>query len=89
MQKLKKEFGRAYLLGYLTVTATFVLTVIALWQHPNQYQFVLAFWTEFIKYFVVPLVGAKALEKIGTAFANRRNNIKATSPETKTEGETK
>lgn len=73
MRKLRESLGRAYMLGYVTVTGTFVLTVIALWQHPNQYQFVLAFWTEFIKYFVVPLVMAKAVEKVGTAFANRRN----------------
>lgn len=86
MQKLKQVFGRGYLLGYLTVTATFVLTVIALWQHPNQYQFVLGFWTEFLKYFVVPLVMAKGVEKIGTAFANRRNG-RTLKP--KEEGETK
>jgi|GEM_PF-6979430 len=71
MQKLKKEFGRGYLLGFTAVAATFVLTVIALWLHPNQYQFVLGFWTEFLKWFVVPLVGAKELGKIGTSFANR------------------
>lgn len=84
MQKLKKEFGRAYLLGYMTVTATFVLTLFALWQHPNQYQFVLDFWTKFVTIFVVPLVGAKALEKIGVAFANRN---KATTEKPKEEVE--
>jgi len=84
MRKLKEQFGRGYLLGYVTVTATFVLTVIALWQHPNQYQFVMGFWTDFIMYFVVPLVGAKEIGKIGTAFANRN---KATAEKPKVEGE--
>lgn len=84
MQKLKEQFGRGYLLGYVTVTATFVLTVIALWQHPNQYQFVMGFWTDFIMYFVVPLVGAKEIGKIGTAFANRN---KATTVKPKGEVE--
>lgn len=85
MKKLKEHFGRGYLLGYLAVTTTFLLAVVALWQHPNQYQFILSFWTDFLMYFVVPLVGAKEVGKIGTAFAGRRNGraLKA-----KPEGET-
>jgi hypothetical protein len=84
MKKLRKDLGRAYLLGYLTILSTLALTMFVLWQHPNQYQFILSFWTEFLKWFVVPLIGVKGLEKIGTRFASRG---KPTTTEPKPEGE--
>jgi len=75
MKKIRESLGRGYMFGYFTLGATLVLTVVALLKHPNQYQFVLAFWTDFIMYFVVPLVGAKEIGKVGTAFANRKKVV--------------
>jgi len=57
------KLGRGYIVGIVVLIAFVVL--LALGKETTQF-------TEFVTYFILPLIGVKEVGKIGTSWANRQ-----------------
>ncbi|MFQ5453703.1 MAG: hypothetical protein ACE5D6_05905 [Candidatus Zixiibacteriota bacterium] len=63
-----QTLGRGYLLAFLAVIITALLSAIVLFKNPSTHAFILGYWKDFLMYFVVPIVVGKEIGKIGTTF---------------------
>ena len=62
--------GRGYLLAFAGVILTAILSAIVMIADPGQTRYVMGFWKEFLTWFVLPVIGAKEIGKIGVSIAN-------------------
>ena len=57
--------GRGYLLAFSSVILTAVMSIIIITTVRGSEKWILEFWKEFIQWFVVPIVAAKEVGKMG------------------------
>ena len=72
MTEVVTKLGRGYMLAYVGVALTAVLSIIVLFKDPSKVEYILGYWQEFLTWFVIPIVTAKELGKFGQSVFGKK-----------------
>ena len=62
------KLGRSWMAVMLLIVFSTVVGCFVLYKQPNQFTFVLDWWSQFNMYVVLGVTGAKSFQKIGSLF---------------------